>query len=142
GETQPLFVFHHGAGQSALSFALTARELRQRTNNQCAIACYDCRGHGKCNDDLTRTANDNDLSLARLTQDLVEVVRQVQQHPKQSIILVGHSMGGAVVVDAVARKLIAPMTGVVVLDVVEGSAMESLAYMSAFIQSRPVAFHS
>jgi hypothetical protein len=29
-------------------------------------------------------------------------------------------MGGAVVVDAVARKLITSLTGVVVLDVVEG----------------------
>jgi pimeloyl-ACP methyl ester carboxylesterase len=46
-ETQPLFIFHHGAGQSALSFALTARELQKRTNNQCSIVCYDCRGHGE-----------------------------------------------------------------------------------------------
>ena len=42
----PLFVFHHGAGQSALSFALTVGELRERLQNRCSIVCYDCRGHG------------------------------------------------------------------------------------------------
>ncbi|KAI8053451.1 hypothetical protein BDF22DRAFT_684810 [Syncephalis plumigaleata] len=103
-------------GSIRLSFALTVRELQKQTNNQCSIVCYDCRG-----------------MVPQLTDDLVEITRRVHQHPKQSMILVGHSMGGAVVVDAVSR--------VVVLDVSKVcSAMESLAYMSAFIQSRPVAF--
>ncbi|KAI9597343.1 Alpha/Beta hydrolase protein [Syncephalis fuscata] len=131
----PLFIFHHGAGQSALSFALTVKELKKRLNNQCSIVCYDCRGHGD-----TYTKNDTLLSLSQLTEDLALIVRNVHTNTKQSMVLIGHSMGGAVVADAVSRKLITNLTGVVVLDVVEGSAIESLAYMSAFIQSRPTIF--
>jgi len=45
-EKKTVFVFHHGAGLSGLSYALLADYLKGLNNNQCGILCYDCRGHG------------------------------------------------------------------------------------------------
>jgi len=51
-------------------------------------------------------------------------------------------MGGAVVVNAVPRLLEARyrVSGVAVLDVVEGTAVEALPHMPAILNSRPVGF--
>jgi protein phosphatase methylesterase 1 len=51
-----------------------------------------------------------------------------------------YSMGGSVVVDAANRRLIPNLVGIVVLDVVEGSAMEALSSMTAFLSERPREF--
>jgi hypothetical protein len=53
-------------------------------------------------------------------------------------------MGGAVVVNAVPRLLAAKyrVSGVAVLDVVEGTALDALPHMPAILSSRPVGFDS
>lgn len=56
------------------------------------------------------------------------------------VVLVGHSMGGAVAVKA--APLIPNLCGVAVIDVVEGTAMEALASMQSFLRSRPTSFSS
>ena len=59
------------------------------------------------------------------------------------IVLVGHSLGGAVVVDFASRALLgAAVLGYAVLDVVEGSAMEALGHMEAYLSNRPSTFPS
>jgi hypothetical protein len=42
----PVFVMHHGAGHSGLSYGMTAKRIRAMTNSECSILAYDCRGHG------------------------------------------------------------------------------------------------
>ncbi|KAI7863319.1 PIN domain-like protein [Spinellus fusiger] len=49
-------------------------------------------------------------------------------------------MGGAVVVDVAYQRLFRRLCGVLVIDVVEGSAMEALANMNAYIATRPRQF--
>lgn len=58
--------------------------------------------------------------------------------------LVGHSMGGAVVVNTVPRLLEAKyrVSGVTVLDVVEGTAIDALPHMPSILNSRPEGFDS
>lgn len=100
-----------------------------------------CTGKTKCEDE-------NDLSLERLSSDLVSVLREVfppstTKHP--SLVLVGHSMGGSVVVracPAIQSELKMGVVGVVNLDVVEGTAMEFLGNMMDIIQGRPKGFES
>ncbi|KAJ3147049.1 Protein phosphatase methylesterase 1 [Geranomyces variabilis] len=136
----PVFVFHHGAGHTALSWALLAAILRQRIQ-KCSVLAYDCRGHGG-----TVTADDTDLSLERLAQDLANVVNTLYPTPPVNVILVGHSMGGAVVAHVAAAALGTmfkkPLLGVVVIDVVEGTAMDSLAHMQVYLRNRPDSFPS
>ena len=57
-------------------------------------------------------------------------------------VLVGHSMGGALAVHAAHAWRVGPLAGLVVIDVVEGSALEALSAMHTFLRSRPDRFHS
>jgi len=59
------------------------------------------------------------------------------------MVLVGHSLGGAVVTDvAKSGKLGTNVLGYAVLDVVEGSAMDALQSMQTYLSSRPAEFPS
>ncbi|KAI8973340.1 PIN domain-like protein [Mycotypha africana] len=128
---------HHGAGSSGLTFGLTARYIKELTRGECGVMAIDCRGHG-----ASRVQNDDgDFSLETLTDDLIRIIQQtVDIH--QEIILVGHSMGGAVVVNAACKKTLRNITGVTVLDVVEGSAIDALSSMTKILNSRPKTFTS
>jgi len=56
----------------------------------------DLRGHGQ-----TRTNAETDLSLDRLVEDVVSVIGIMC--PSNRIVLIGHSLGGAVVVRAAPK---------------------------------------
>ncbi|KAJ8653028.1 hypothetical protein O0I10_011328 [Lichtheimia ornata] len=133
----PVFIFHHGAGHSALSFALTASHIREMTDGECSIVALDARGHGD-----TQTSNDTDYSLNTLSDDLVNVIQALYngQETTPDLCLVGHSMGGSVVVDVASRKRLKNVVGVCVLDVVEGSAMDALSSMTSILNTRPQRF--
>ncbi|KAG2217120.1 hypothetical protein INT45_009337 [Circinella minor] len=138
-ESYPVFVLHHGAGHSGLSFALTAHSIKQQTEGKCSIIAIDSRGHGD-----THTSNDNDFSLETMSQDLIQVIQELYKETdkKPDLILVGHSMGGSVVVDVACKKQLSNVVGVCVLDVVEGSAMDALASMTTILSTRPQRFAS
>jgi protein phosphatase methylesterase 1 len=127
-----VWVLLHGAGQSALVWALLTAELKALGH---AVVAYDARGHGE-----SRHADERDLSRERQADDCVFVVGQVVPADKK-VCLVGHSMGGSIVV-AAAAALSGRVAGVVVMDVVEGTAMASLAAIRKFVNSRPRSFAS
>ncbi|KAI0387255.1 protein phosphatase methylesterase [Hypomontagnella monticulosa] len=138
----PLFVMHHGAGSSGLSFAVVGDEIRKRLPSA-GILSIDARGHGS-----TTTIPDGEsvsLSLDTLSADLLAAIFLTQKEMKWSelppIILVGHSLGGAVVTE-VARtgKLGNSLLGYAVLDVVEGSAIDALQSMHSYLSTRPAGF--
>ncbi|KAI9247477.1 Alpha/Beta hydrolase protein [Phascolomyces articulosus] len=136
-QSHPVFVLHHGAGHSGLSFAMTAHAIKVQTEGQCSIIALDSRGHGD-----THTSNDEDYSLETMSNDLVNVIQQLYKEEKPDLILVGHSMGGSVVVDVASKKCLSNVVGVCVLDVVEGSAMDALASMTTILSTRPQQFKS
>ncbi|RPA84203.1 protein phosphatase methylesterase [Ascobolus immersus RN42] len=138
-----LFVTHHGAGSSGLSFAVLTSEIL-RLDPSCGVLSFDCRGHGE-----TTTTDDNDLRLPTLRADFVAVTSTILAEldakrgdgKKTDCILVGHSLGGAVVVDAAhSGDLGRAVLGYAVLDVVEGSAVEALGNMTRYLDSRPKGF--
>ena len=45
-ESPVVFVCHHGAGYSAMSFALLAKELVKESGGKAGVLALDCRGHG------------------------------------------------------------------------------------------------
>ncbi|KAJ1566078.1 Protein phosphatase methylesterase 1 [Nowakowskiella sp. JEL0078] len=143
-----VFVLHHGAGHSALTWALTAKSISlfvSSMDESFDILCYDCRGHG-CFSVLHRTSvtqDDSDLSLETLSDDLVKVVNEAYPTLPNQIVLVGHSMGGAIVVDVASkRKLGRNVLGVVLVDIVEGAALDSLKHMRSLLNNRPNHFKS
>ncbi|TNN10978.1 Protein phosphatase methylesterase 1 isoform 3 [Schistosoma japonicum] len=95
------------------------------------------RGHGD-----TKCLNDNDLSIDTLSKDVIKIIFAMYPMEAPPIILVGHSMGGAVAVHVACKRTIPSLAGLVVIDVVEGSALSSLRGMTAFLRSRPQNFRS
>lgn len=137
----PLFVMHHGAGSSGLSFAVVGSEIRKRMPNA-GILAVDCRGHGAT---MTDNEKEVDLKLQTLSADLYFMIEGVRQQmgwaALPSIVLVGHSLGGAVVTDlASTGKLGSSLLAYAVLDVVEGSAMDALQSMQTYLSTRPSGF--
>jgi protein phosphatase methylesterase 1 len=148
-EKGPLFVMHHGAGSSGLSFATCAEEIR-KILPKAGILSLDARSHGRTvmttldgkidetspsTGDAARTEASGlvelDLSLETLSRDLVYVIHRTQTRMGwenlPDIILVGHSLGGAVIADvAIKGELGQKLLAYAVFDVVEGKLKSSL----------------
>ncbi|KAI0256239.1 protein phosphatase methylesterase [Lactifluus subvellereus] len=144
GSAGSVMVCHHGAGFGGLSFALFAKEVTRLSNGGLGVLSLDARRHGKT---LPIEGSSNeDLSLNILVQDFHNLLRAVFPDPitAPSLLLVGHSMGGAVVVHTVPLLLETKyrVSGVAVLDVVEGTALDALPHMPAILNSRPEGFDS
>lgn len=143
GDKGPLFVMHHGAGSSGLSFAVVGSEIRKRLPSA-GILSLDARGHGST---VTPADAPLDLRLETLRTDLLSAIQQTQAQmgwkELPPIVLVGHSLGGAVVTDlAKSHALGNSLLGYAVLDVVEGSAMDALQSMTTYLSTRPTGFAS
>lgn len=137
----PLFVMHHGAGSSGLSFAVISSEIRKRVP-AAGILSHDARGHGQT---TVPGGDELDLSLATLSDDLLTVITETKStmHWQElpPMILVGHSLGGAVVTElAKSGALGNALLGYAVLDVVEGSAIDALQSMQTYLSTRPTGF--
>lgn len=137
-----LFLFHHGAGSSGLSFALITAEL-ESLNHEYGYAAFEARGHGR----TAYKGSDNrvtDYSLKTLCDDVQECMSMLfsRRFPQgqPDLVLVGHSMGGAVV-SHVANRLLR-VIGLVVIDVVEGSAVDAFQAMQTYLSSRPRTFQT
>ena len=94
----PLFIFHHGAGYTANTFSELIKQLCSKV--ACRILAFDARGHGYS------YADNEELELGVLCQDLVEIVQKLFPTLPKEIILVGHSMGGSVMVNVAKGKMI------------------------------------
>ncbi|KAF8177078.1 Alpha/Beta hydrolase protein [Mycena galopus ATCC 62051] len=139
-----VLVCHHGAGYAGLSFACLAKELVGMSRGQVGVLSADARRHGKTKS--TAENEDEDLDVGVLVEDFVCTIRAVWTEAAAAppLLLVGHSMGGSVVVRAVARLQEAgyQVSGVAVLDVVEGTAIDALPHMHSLLNARPDGFDS
>lgn len=141
----PLYICHHGAGSSGLSFALFCKEVRQKTPSA-GVMSVEARNHGSSVSDADGQTS-HDYSLDALSDDLLAMIHSTQKRLvwKQlpNIVLLGHSLGGAVVTRlARTGSLGAKLVGYGVIDVVEGSAMDALKSMKTYLASRPSSFGS
>ncbi|KAI9669326.1 MAG: Protein phosphatase methylesterase 1 [Alyxoria varia] len=141
-EKDPLFVCHHGAGSSGLSFSLLAAEIRKRMP-LAGVLSIDARGHG----DTTplNGPETSDFSRAAMGQDLVKMIEltklKLGWSALPNLLLIGHSAGGAVVTEVAKQGVFgSKLVGFAVLDVVEGSALEALKAMNSHLENRPNSF--
>jgi protein phosphatase methylesterase 1 len=113
-----------------LSFAAVSEVIRKLLPNA-GILSLDARHHGST---TVRAASgvktEPDFRLETFSRDFVFVVNQTRSRmgweTLPNLILVGHSLGGAVVTDVAKRgELGSKILGYAVLDVVEGIVRES-----------------
>lgn len=135
--TDVVCVLLHGGGHCALSWGMVAAELK----STCGVLAFDARGHGE-----SVAEDEDDLSAERQVEDAAAVVRSFFEKRGSSlpnIVLVGHSMGGAVAVRLGASGTLGDaVKGLVVIDVVEGTAMAALPHMRAWLAKRKQRFGS
>lgn len=137
----PTLVALHGGGYSGLTWAQFTRHIEQYCH--CRILAIDLRGHGD-----TTTPNDDQMDIDTLVQDVISVTHAAhricgfQETPR--IVLIGHSMGGAVAVKCSVNcpETLPSLAGFVIIDVVEGTAKDALPLMMSVIKTRPVRFPS
>ena len=142
-ESSVAAVLLHGAGYSGLTWSLMADHLA--TLADCGMLAIDLRGHGE----TEVTGDAEDMSGAAMAADVAAVLGAVYRGADTGVVLVGHSMGGALA--ALTAELMSGqeaepglprLLGLVVEDVVEGTALEALAGMHTVLQSRPRQFAS
>jgi protein phosphatase methylesterase 1 len=116
-----------------MSFAAFASQMKTDS----IVYAFDHRGHG------THTCeNETELSQENLISDTLRVMEFVRvRHPNQSLTLCGHSMGGSIAVKTARRlettlkdtPLAKALSAIVIIDVVEGTAMEALPFMESVV---------
>lgn len=74
------------------------------------------------------------------SSDVCQVMKQLYPGIMPPIVLIGHSMGGAIAVET--AKMLPAAVALCVIDVVEGTALESLSSMQSVLRGRPPSFKS
>ncbi|EDQ92563.1 uncharacterized protein MONBRDRAFT_35614 [Monosiga brevicollis MX1] len=136
GTTGPNVLLLHGGGHSALSYACFAKLLSELSD--CQIVAYDARGHGATQ---VTEGSPEDLRLDRQVQDCRHIAEEALDSAAKTIII-GHSMGGGVAAHAAHGGFLPNLAAAVVIDVVEGTALDALSGMKSFLRSRPASFAS
>uniref|UniRef100_A0A8C9WNA9 Protein phosphatase methylesterase 1 n=1 Tax=Scleropages formosus TaxID=113540 RepID=A0A8C9WNA9_SCLFO len=131
----PVLLLLHGGGHSALSWAVFTSAICSRVT--CRVVALDLRGHGD-----TKVKNSEDLSAETMAKDVGRVVEALYGENPPPILIIGHSMGGAIAVHTSAANHLPSLLGLCVIDVVEGTAMDALNSMQNFLRSRPRTFKS
>eukprot|EP00039_Didymoeca_costata_P019463 m.337628 g.337628 ORF g.337628 m.337628 type:complete len:330 (-) comp18187_c0_seq1:82-1071(-) len=135
-DTNTVVLMLHGGGLSGLSFAVVAKEMKSRVG-ACRFLALDLRGHGD-----TSCADGGVLSREVLCQDVVSVVQTLFGSSTPRIVLMGHSLGGALAIHLSSQNMLPTVVALIVIDVVEGSAVAALPEMTRFLRSRPTQFKS
>uniref|UniRef100_A0A669DA43 Protein phosphatase methylesterase 1 n=1 Tax=Oreochromis niloticus TaxID=8128 RepID=A0A669DA43_ORENI len=123
GSHGPVLLLLHGGGHSALSWAVFT-VISIITEKQ-ADRLYSC-----C------------FFFFLPQRDIGKVVEALYGDNPPPIMLIGHSMGGAIAVHTATANHIPSLLGLCVIDVVEGTAMDALNSMQNFLRSRPKTFKS
>ncbi|SCV05038.1 LANO_0G17128g1_1 [Lachancea nothofagi CBS 11611] len=150
-QSVPIFIFHHGAGSSGLSFAPLAQSLTERLDGSCGTYTFDARGHGSTAPLNTEMSETPDYSLKAFVTDFQELLssfymdhlQTLPEKLKITFVLVGHSLGGSICTNAfqgIDELLRKKVIGVAMLDIVEEAAILALNTVDSFLNKTPNVF--
>ncbi len=132
-EETPVLLLLHGGGCTGLSFAAMAKRLK----GHMPLVAMDQRCHGE-------TKAEGELDIDTLVRDVVEVTGclfegALGRAGVPPLVLCGHSVGGSVAARVAAHGGL-PVVATVLIDVTEGTALEALPHMGAWVAGRPASF--
>lgn len=137
-----VLVLLHGGGYSGLTWSLFTKHIRELC--VCRVIAIDLRGHGG-----SLSQNESDLSVSTLTSDIGKVCKAVLDEKNEDIelppiVIIGHSMGGALAVHCAhqLQEILPSIMGIIVIDVVEGTALDALQSMQSLLKGRPKSFQN
>lgn len=140
----PIFIFHHGAGSSSMTFCKLTQSLKNKYGTEeehPGIFLFDMRGHG--NSSLGKTP---DYDISTLTEDFQFIIDEFHHRfkPESSLYLMGHSLGGSILTSYlnVNPDITYNIKGLIMLDIVEETAITSLSTMPSFLSRLPRKFTS
>ncbi|CAD8091720.1 unnamed protein product [Paramecium primaurelia] len=128
-KSEPIILLIHGAGHCAMTFALLIQELK----TFCSCFSYDIISHGLSQRNETLTMK----NLISECESVIEFIRI--KNPNTNIILLGHSLGAAI---ASKIKHQSYIRGLIVIDMIESKAFESIQIMDYQLRKRPSLFSS
>lgn len=136
-----VLLLHHGAGYTAQTWLALISQLQQVLPNVCFVS-WDMRGHG-ASADPSSSQQPTEMNLKSLVEDVEEVIRAIAaETPKQlEFFLCGHSLGAAVL-SAFAAKNAGKFRchGLVMIDIIEDTAVSALERMPAILTDIPTHF--
>ncbi|HVO46625.1 MAG TPA: alpha/beta hydrolase [Steroidobacteraceae bacterium] len=113
GHGEPAVVLIHGWATDANYWSAQLEPLKSKYT----VVTVDLAGHG------ASTRNRADWSMGNYGEDVATVVRQIQN---KQVILVGHSMGGTVALEA-ARRIGDRVIGIIVVDALKSIGLPPLS---------------
>ena len=163
-EGAPVCFLLHGCPYTALTGGGVAEEFARRAAENASsvaaavdVVAMDLRGHGESrgwgarseSQDTSASTFDPDVMARDAFETLREFLQLGDGGVKRRVVVVGHSMGGAVATRVAtlletSDESTSTMTlaGLVLIDIVEGSALRALPAMGAMADARPTAFSS
>lgn len=145
----PIFLAHHGAGSTGLTFAPLAKTLKEDLGTNFGFFSFDARGHGETKPldptDVTYYLNDFVTDFVELIVWFYENYLKACKQSKLSLILVGHSLGGSVcanLYEHLPEYIKRHTTGLAMLDIVEEMAKFVLTKVDHFLSVTPNVFGS
>lgn len=124
----------HGAGSSSMTFANLVGHIK---DDSLGIFLFDLRGHG---DSKTGQI---DFSMNTMVNDVKFIVTKfISKYNPSALFLLGHSLGGSIFAQYVNTHPDDIIKGLILLDIVEEAAVQSLNAMPKFIERRPRSFDS
>ncbi|XBW35665.1 hypothetical protein QEN19_001236 [Hanseniaspora menglaensis] len=146
----PIYVAVHGAGSSSYTFNTLCSHLKCLNPNMIFVS-YDLRGHGKTiqTDKVNTSYNISEFvedTRCVLIHSLKKIFYNISLPKKTSIIFIGHSLGGSICTHLVASTKETQkkakeeiyweknVLGLILLDIIEEVAIDSLSQMAGVIQ--------
>lgn len=140
----PVFVCHHGAGSSGLTFALLAQQLKEQMKQEQTspgVFAFDARGHGQ----TKVVSNPGDYSIDAFVTDFVFILKhliEIKSLTSNPIIVIGHSLGGSILANSMSQLKELEIKGIAMFDIVEDTAIQSLDGMELYLTKLPKSFSS
>ncbi|CDJ53067.1 protein phosphatase methylesterase 1, putative [Eimeria brunetti] len=141
----PLRVFAYDARGHGATMCADNKTLSAEVLTEDGIAIVQYLFNRLVKEELSPSGTRQEASQeSKRVEGATEEASKSQRDPDSlpSVILVGHSMGGAIATRMAASGRVPQLHGLMVLDVVEGTALAALPQMAAFVSRFPSLFTS